>query len=139
MLYCLGVTRAVPRCEVVFYREADGSVPVLEWLAEIGRASTEALLKAHARLALLREMGHELRRPVSDAVGHGLRELRWRVGRVNYRILYFHYGSRVAVVAHGLTKEDALPRQDIERALVRKRLFEGDPQTHTHVMEVPDA
>jgi phage-related protein len=128
----------VPTCEVVHYRDADGSAPVLDWLAELGRRDRAALLKAHARLALLEEMGHELRRPVADAVRDGLFELRWRVGRSNYRILYFFHGSRVAVVAHGLTKEAALPLADIERALARKREFERDPAGHSFALEAPD-
>jgi len=129
----------MPRCEVIFYRETDGSTPVLDWLAGVGRRNRAALSKGHARIALLGEMGHELRRPASDAVREGLFEPRWRVGKVNYRVLYFFHGRQVAVVAHGLTKQAALPEEDIGRALVRKRRFEADPQAHSHVMEVPDA
>jgi hypothetical protein len=33
--------------------------------------------------------GHELRRPYADYLRAGVHELRARVGRVNYRILYF--------------------------------------------------
>ncbi len=51
---------------------------------------------------------------------------------MNIRLLYFFHGQGVAVVAHGLTKEDILPAADIERALRRKRAFEADPEKHTY-------
>lgn len=51
---------------------------------------------------------------------------------MNYRLLYFFHGRTVAVVAHGLTKEDVVPPADIERALRRKKLFEADPEKHTY-------
>jgi hypothetical protein len=38
----------------------------------------------------------------------------------------------VAVLAHALTKEDVVPRVDIERAIRRKKTFEADPQRHTY-------
>lgn len=126
-------------CDVVFYREADGSVPVLDWLARLAVQNRKALLKAHARLALLEQSGHELRRPIADTIGEGLLEMRWRVANVNYRILFFFHGRHAAVLAHGLTKEAKLPAVDIERALARKRRFEADPQVHSYVLEVPDA
>jgi len=36
------------------------------------------------------------------------------------------------VLAHGLTKEYAIPRFDLERALSRKRAFESSPERHTY-------
>jgi phage-related protein len=76
--------------------------------------------------------GHELRRPAADYLRDGIYELRAKRGRVNYRLLYFFHGRNVAIVAHGLTKEAAVPRADIDRALVRKRAFEADPEGHTY-------
>jgi len=55
-----------------------------------------------------------------------------RSGRVHYRILYFFHGRGVAVLVHALIKEGAVPDQDIERALRRKRDFEARPERHTH-------
>ncbi len=129
----------MPTCEVVFYCDADGTAPVLDWLEGLGRRNRQALLKGHARLALLAESGPDLRRPVADAIGDGLYELRWRVGTVNYRILYFFHGHRVAVVAHGLAKKAALPPADVHRALERKRAFESDPSAHSYILEASDA
>jgi hypothetical protein len=72
----------VPRTRLIFFKEEDGSAPVLE-----------------------------------------------------YCILYFFHGRNVAILGHALTKEDAIPPVDIERALKRKRLFERNPKAHTYEQE----
>ena len=51
---------------------------------------------------------------------------------MNYRLLYFFHGKGVAVLAHGLTKEDVIPDSDFARALGRKRAFEEDPEGHRY-------
>ena len=50
----------MPRISVVFYKEEDGAVPVLEWLDSL---QPKALDKCVVRIERLRELGHELRRP----------------------------------------------------------------------------
>lgn len=63
-------------------------------------------------------------------LGDGINELRASSGRVNYRLLYFFHGRDIAIVAHGLTKERAVPKIDIERAVERKRRYEQEPERH---------
>src|SRR5262249_22819641 len=135
----------MPRTEVVFFRDDDGSVPVLDWLSGL---SHKARLKCLVRIERLRELGHELRRPESDFLRDGVYELRVGLNHVQYRILYsFHTRAEaeqedrpetvkkgsvkkqlplqgqpavrrtVAVLAHGIVKEDKVPGEAIERAL----------------------
>ncbi len=54
---------------------------------------------------------------------------------MNFRILYFLHGRNVAVLGHALTKEDKVPKADIERAMRRKKAFETDPAAHSYVEE----
>ena len=119
----------MPRTHVVFYKDREGNVPVLEWLDGLPARIQD---KCVVKIERLRELGHELRRPEADLLRNGVYEL--RVGRegMNYRILYFFHGRVAAVLAHGLTKEQEVPVKDIERALERKRLFEQDPDGHTY-------
>jgi phage-related protein len=121
----------MPPTQVVFYQELDGRAPVLEWMRELRRWDPEAFARCRAVVERLHALGHELRRPASDALRDGIRELRARRGRVHYRILYFFHGGR-AVLAHGLTKEGAISARDIERAVNRKRAFEAAPDQHTY-------
>jgi phage-related protein len=77
-------------------------------------------------------LGYELRRPATDFLRDGIYELRAKHGHVQYRILYFFHNRNVAVLAHSLTKGDAIPSVEIERALKRKRQFEHNPEKHTY-------
>ncbi len=121
----------MPRTTVHLFVQTDGTCPVLDWLHELGRTNTRAVDACIARIRLLAQLGHELRRPHADLLRNGIYELRVGVGRVNYRILYFFHGKDVAIVAHGPTKEAEMPARDLTRALERKARYEKAPQAHT--------
>src|SRR6266571_2630925 len=95
----------MPRIHVAYYKEDDGSVPVMDFTHVPDRAQ----IKIIARIERLRELGHELRRPEADLLRDGIYELRTRLGTVNYRILYFFHGRNVAVLSHATTKENEIP------------------------------
>jgi hypothetical protein len=122
----------VPQTRLIFFQEAPGKAPVLQWLLELSRNDKKAYAKCAAVLERLVEFGHELRRPIADYLREGIYELRVRRGRVNYRVLYFFHGRQVAVLAAALTKEGSVPPKEIDRAIRRKQLFEQDPEGHSH-------
>ena len=78
----------------------------------------------------LEEVGQALRRPEADYLRDGIYELRIRVRNVHYRMLYFFYGSHVAVVAHGLAKRGVVPPRDMNTALQRKARVLARPAQH---------
>ena len=119
----------VPKIPVVFYRERDGTAPVLEWLDALPAKAQD---KCRIKIERLYELGHELRRPEADLLRDGINELRIGLQGMNYRILYFFHGRTAAVLAHGLVKERVVPSREIEVALTRKRRFEQDPERHTY-------
>jgi Phage derived protein Gp49-like (DUF891) len=149
----------MPSTAVVFYRDDDGTVPVLAWL---GGLPLKARLKCLVRIERLRELGYDLRRPEADLLRDGIYELRVSLSHVQYRILYsFHTEAdadrsegpktvkrgavkhrskdsgqpvvrrTVAVLAHGLVKKDKVPGEEIDRALARMRKFVAAPERHT--------
>ena len=126
----------MPQTTIVFYKEEDGEVPVLDWLRALHRRDRRAYAACIARIQRLAALGHELRRPEADYLRDGIYELRVRRGRVQYRILYFFHGQRLAVLAHALTKEGQVPPVDIERAIRRKAAFAPDPETHSYAEEL---
>jgi len=79
----------------------------------------------------LEERGHEVRRPAADYLRDGIYELRVQHRSVNYRMLYFFH-NQMAVVSHGLTKENIVPDRDIDLALSRSAQFKHDPERHTY-------
>jgi phage-related protein len=129
----------MPATHLVFYQEKLGDAPVVEWLKELNQTHAKAYDKCRAALARLALLGHELRRPEADYLRNGIYELRVRSGSINYRFLYFFYGQSVSVVAHGLTKEAAVPATDINRAITRKAAFSANPAIHTFRGEITDA
>ena len=126
----------MPQTELVFYQEADGEVPVLDWLKELRRSDHKAYEGCVAAIERLAQFGHELRRPLADFLQEGIYELRVRRGRVNYRILYFFHGRNRAILGHALTKEEKIPKADLERVLRRKKVFVSGPEAHSYYEEV---
>lgn len=100
----------MPRTLVVFYKDREGNVPVLEWMDALPAKVQD---KCVVKIERLRELGHELRRPEADLLRNGIYEL--RVGRegMNYRILYFFHGRTAAVLAHGIVKERTFRRKTL--------------------------
>jgi len=118
----------MPQTRVVFYREDEDTVPILDWFDSL---SEKAADKCRVKIERLRELGHELRRPEADYLRDGIYELRVRLRRINYRILYFFHGNTAAVISHGVIKEKAVPPKEIDRAIERMEAFEQDPDAHT--------
>lgn len=44
------------------------------------------------------------------------------------------YGQNVIIIAHGLMKEKRIPKEDIQLALDRKKMFEINPKEHTFIL-----
>jgi phage-related protein len=95
----------LPRTRVVFYREREGNVPVLEWLDTLPANIQD---KCVVKIERLRELGHELRRPEADLLRDGIYEL--RIGRegMKYRMLYFFHGRVAAVLTRDIVKSCGL-------------------------------
>ena len=119
----------MPRTRVLFFRDDDGSVPLLEWLDVIPQKAQD---KCFVRLERLQELGHALRRPEADYLRDGIHELRIGLHGINYRILYFFYGKTAVVLTNGLTKNREVPPREIDVAIERQRKFDDDPQRHTY-------
>ena len=117
----------MPQTQVVLYRETDGSCPFLDWITAL---PVKAQIKCLHAVERLRDMGHELRRPQADYLRDGIYELRVGLQGIHYRMLYFFHGRSVAVIAQGLIKARAVPPEEIDRAILRKRRFEASPELH---------
>lgn len=131
----------MPQTRVVFFQDEDQAVPALDWLREMKRRDPRITAKFHERILELGALGWEMTRPASDTLRDGIHELRVRFGSVNYRLLYGFYEENgqqtVALLVHGLTKERAVPPEDIDLAVRRRALFAQDPPKHTYVRPVP--
>jgi phage-related protein len=117
------------------YRDSAGRILIEDWLDDLAERDSRAYVKCLQRLRQLRDTGHELRRPIAAPLRDGICELRAQIGTVNYRVLYFFHGKNVVVLSHGLTKEDAVPPVEIDRAVQRMKQVQNSPERFTAAWE----
>ncbi len=122
----------MPQVGIVFFRDARGRVPVLEWLRAHRFRGTSEYDRMVARIDHLRQFGHELRRPLSAPLGAGIHELRVRSGRVQWRLLYFFHGTNEVVLAVVCRKEARVGSTDLWTAIRARTAFEAAPEVHSH-------
>ena len=122
----------MPRTKVLFYQEREDDSPIVEWLRKIRKKDPKGFLNCLAKVEQLQTFGYELRRPSADYLKDGIYELRAKHRNIQYRLLYFYHGENIAVIDHGIIKEQStVPPKEIERALNRKKKFEQNPTQHT--------
>jgi len=92
------------RWPIEFFEEQDGSRPVRAWLDGLPEGVRGKVL---ARIDLLAQHGPTLDHPYTSQIEGKLREVRLRLGRTRYRVLYFFDEARVGVLLHGFTKDTA--------------------------------
>ena len=103
---------------IEFYEAPNGKYPVAEFIDSLE-------IKPQARIAqtldLLEEFGIELGMPYTKYLEKQLWELRIRVERNRYRIIYFLHTEKTFILLHGFTKKtSAVSRADIETAKNRR-------------------
>ncbi len=129
----------MPTTSILFYQETKGDAPVVDWLSELKRKNPKGFANCVGRIRQLESMGHELRRPSADYLRDGIYELRAKHRNVQYRILYFFNGKDIAVLNHSIIKKtSAVPKKDIELALLRKKKFVQNPEQHTYQGEITE-
>lgn len=102
--------------EVIFYTTVQGDCPVREFLGELEKKPRTKILSF---IDHLEQQGPDLPRPYADVLRDKVRELRIPYGRHQYRILYFFDGKRVVLAQGFLKKTQAVPEEEIKRALRR--------------------
>ncbi|MFA6209138.1 MAG: type II toxin-antitoxin system RelE/ParE family toxin [Candidatus Obscuribacterales bacterium] len=120
----------MPATQVVFFKAADESVPVIKFLDQQKQSRVKA--KCIALIKLLAQEGYELKRPRTDTLRGGIRELRTEIRNTNYRLLYFFHGQNCVIISHGIIKEDVVPDQEIDKAIENKNLYISDPDKYSY-------
>jgi phage-related protein len=103
---------------IEFYQSASGKYPVEEFINSLEAKSQARIART---LDLLEEFGIELEMPYTRHLEKQLWELRIRVGRNRYSIIYFLNTGKTFILIHGFSKKtDAVSRADIEIAKNRR-------------------
>lgn len=124
----------MPATEVCFFKDdKSGTAPALVGLENLYKRNLSAYAKLRARIDLLEEKGHELRRPACDYLRDGIYELRAKDSNgQQHRILYFFHWRNCAILSHCCTKEKEVPLKEIDLAIMRKKLFSTNPDKYTY-------
>ncbi len=119
----------MPTVKVVLYREADGTIPFLEWFESLSPKMQD---KVRVKIERLAQLGHELHRPEAEYLTNGIYELRAIRARVRIRVLYFFHGRSKIVVSHGFVKkQQQVPARELRRALIHMASYRLNPDLHT--------
>lgn len=110
--------------QAVFYRDADGRQPVLEYLdSALALKARQHVIKQIKAMNGLADDFPPLAFPQTSQIEGPLRELRCHSGSALYRIFYRRSAS-LFVLLHIIRKEGrTVPRQDVELAQRRWREF----------------
>ena len=104
---------------VYFFIDEDGRSPVEELMQELTQKED---MKIRAYLKILKEYGHNLRRPIADYLGEGIYELR----PGPHRVFYFFFMKDSAILLHMLRKKtDKIPLNDLNLCIKRKKEVEA--------------
>jgi phage-related protein len=115
----------VSHFQAVYYRAADGSEPVREFIARLDGKRRAALSRQIDWLNELSDAVPHLPFPHSSQVAGELRELRCHIGSDHYRVLY-QRSERLIVLLHAFPKRTGkLPAAEIKIAQKRWEDFRG--------------
>jgi len=116
------------RWQIEFFENENGGRPVQDWLDGLPEAVRG---KVMARIDLLAEHGPTLDHPYTSQIEGKLREVRLRVGKTRYRVLYFLDEARVGVLLHGFTKNTATVEESDKRIARARMARRGEKDTRT--------
>jgi phage-related protein len=103
---------------IEYYQSGNGKYQVEEF---IGSLEVKSQARIARTLDLLEESGTELGMPYARYLEKQLWELRVRLGRNRYRIIYFLPSGKTFILLHGFSKKtDNVSRSDIEIAQKRR-------------------
>jgi phage-related protein len=99
---------------IEFYVMENDDSPLAEWYAAQNSKVQAKLLRT---FELLQELGIEVGEPHVKPLGNKLYEIRVRVDRNNFRVIYFAYTDRRFILLHGFQKKtQKTPTKELETA-----------------------
>ena len=118
----------MPATRLIFFRAANGDVLLRSFMRGLQEEHLDHVWIAIKRLAA---EGRALRRPHVDYLRNGIWEARVVSGRVHIRILFAYVGQDLVMLTHGITKEGAVPPEEIDRAIRLLEVWKDDPGAHS--------
>ena len=103
---------------IYFFVDKHGHCPVEGFMEELTEKEKE---KVVAYIKILKQFGHNVRRPIADYLGEGIYELRPQA----HRVFYFYFMKDSVVLLHMIRKRtDKIPPNDLSLCIKRKNEVE---------------
>lgn len=88
--------------DIIFYRKEGGRSPIEDF---ISKCSEQEKLEIVAHLDALSQLGFKARRPLADYLEDGIYELRVRVMKKQFRVLYFFFHQDKIIITNAFVKK----------------------------------
>lgn len=111
----------LPKFKVIFFEKNDGTAPAEEFLLSLDIKMRAKLAK---EIALLQDVGNELREPYSKHLDDGIFELRAQQGSNISRVLYFFVINEKIILTNGFIKKtQKTPAKEIRLAKKYREIY----------------
>ena len=108
------------KLNVVFFRSDSGSEPVRDWLKSLDKSDKKSIGEDIKTV----QFGWPIGMPLVDHLGKGLWEVRIRLKLQRIARVLFFMDDNAMILVHGFIKKTRqTPKQELELALFRKRLY----------------
>lgn len=100
--------------EAIFYDLPNGSEPALDFIKSL---DVKMRAKLEKSIALLQQVGPELRLPYSEHLDDGIFEIRAKQGTNITRVLYFFFVGKKIILTNGFVKKtQKTPKKELDLA-----------------------
>lgn len=100
--------------EAIFYDLPNGTEPALDFIKSL---DVKMRTKLEKSIALLQQVGPELRLPYSEHLDDGIFEIRAKQGTNITRVLYFFFVGKKIILTNGFVKKtQKTPKKELDLA-----------------------
>jgi phage-related protein len=105
------------KVDICFFRTESGNEPVREWLLTLSREERKTIGDDVLKVQYCWPIG----KPLVDGLGHGLWEVRSKLGSRIARVIFVVHGREVILLHGFIKKTQKTPKQELDLALKRKK------------------
>jgi phage-related protein len=105
------------KLKIFFFRSESGREPVREWLLALAKDERRIIGEDVLKVQYCWPIG----KPLVDSLGHGLWEVRSRLGDRIARVIFYVEGGEMILLEGFIKKTQKTPQQEIDLALKRKK------------------
>jgi phage-related protein len=116
------MTVKAKKLDAIFYRSETGVEPVRDWLKSLSKADKKAIGEDIKTV----QFGWPMGMPLVDGMGHGLWEVRTKLGGRIARVLFFMDSNAMILVNGFIKKTTKTPKPELDLARKRKKQYESN-------------